>query len=79
MSEVEDKVANIIVRILGVERDSIIPAARFQEDLEADSLEVVDMIMSVEDTFNIEIPDEAAETLHAVGDLIAYIRAQQRS
>lgn len=74
MSEVEEKVADIIVGILDVEREKITPAARFQEDLDADSLEIVDMIMSVEDIFDIEIPDETAETLHTVGDVITYIK-----
>lgn len=77
MSEVEEKVADIIVGILETERDVIKPAARFQEDLEADSLEVVDLIMSVEEAFDIEIPDEKAETLRTVGDLIAYIKTKQ--
>lgn len=55
------------------------PVARFQEDLDADSLEVVDMIMSVEDAFDIEIADEKAETLRTVGDLIAFIKTKQNA
>lgn len=79
MSEVEEKVAEIITGILEVEREKITPAARFQEDLDADSLEVVDMIMSVEDAFDIEVADETAETLRTVGDLIAFIKTSQNA
>jgi acyl carrier protein len=74
LSDVEEKVADIIVGIIGTDRDAITPAARFREDLDADSLEVVDLIMSVEDTFGIDLPDEKAEGLFTVGDLVIYIK-----
>ncbi len=62
-----------------IDREAIKPTARFQNDLDADSLEVVDLIMSAEDTFDIEIPDDKAETLLTVGDLIAYIKTKQKA
>lgn len=78
MSDVEDRLTDIIVSILEVEPDNIKPSSRFQEDLDADSLEVLDLIMTVEDTFDIEVPDEKAETLLTVGDVIAFIKSKQR-
>jgi acyl carrier protein len=79
LNEVEEKVADSITGILGVERDTIKPSSRFKEDLDADSLEVIDLIMSIEDLFDIEIPDETAETLRTVGDLTAYIKTKAAS
>ena len=79
MSEVEEKVADIIVGILEVEREKITPAARFQEDLDANSLAVVGIVMSAEDAFDIHIPDETADILRTVGELIAFIETTQRA
>jgi len=77
MSDVESRVAEIIVAILGMPHDEIKSTSRFREDLEADSLEVIDMIMSVEDGFGIVVPDEKAGILLTVSDLVAHIKAAQ--
>jgi acyl carrier protein len=77
MSRIEDQVARIIVEALAIDADRISPSSRFREDLEADSLEVVELIMSVEEEFGVEVPDEIAETVRTVGDLIALIKAEQ--
>merc|ERR1719231_36943 len=61
--EVEDKVKGIIAEQLGVELDSVVPGASFTEDLGADSLDAVELIMAIEEAFDIEIPDEEAETM----------------
>ena len=68
-----DKVKNVIVDKLGVDEDSIKPEAHFVNDLGADSLDTVELIMQFEEDFNIEIPDEDAETLRSVGQAVDYI------
>lgn len=67
MSVVEDRVADIIFKTPDFRREAIKASTRFQEDLDADSLEVVELIMSVEDKFDIEVLDEKAEALRTVG------------
>jgi len=70
---VEDKVKSIIAEQLGVKPEEVTPAASFVDDLGADSLDTVELIMALEEEFNIEIPDEDAEKMKTVGDVIKYI------
>ena len=68
-----DKVKNIVVDKLGVEESRVVPEANFLDDLGADSLDVVELIMEFEEEFDIEIPDEDAETITTVGAALDYI------
>ena len=71
---VEEKVKSIIVEQLGVDANEVTPEASFVDDLGADSLDTVELVMAFEEAFNIEIPDEAAEKIQKVKDAIAYIQ-----
>jgi len=71
---VEERVKEIIVEQLGVEEDEVQPAAKFIEDLGADSLDTVELVMAFEEEFDLEIPDEDAEKISTVGDAISYIK-----
>jgi acyl carrier protein len=73
MSSVEDRIKNIVVDLLGVDADRVVPAARFREDLEADSLDLVELIMAFEEEFGGEITDEDAQKITTVGEAISYI------
>ena len=75
----EDKVKEIIVEQLGVEAGQVNPEASFIDDLGADSLDTVELVMAFEEEFNIEIPDEDAEKIKKVGDAIEYIKAHAKS
>jgi acyl carrier protein len=70
---VADRVKDIIVEQLGVNADQVTPEAKFIEDLGADSLDTVELVMAFEEEFGAEIPDEDAEKLQSVGDVIRYI------
>ena len=70
-----EKVKNILAEQFDVEEDSTTAETNLQEDLGADSLDVVDLLMSIEDEFETEIPDEEVENIHTVGDLVSYIEA----
>ena len=70
----EDKVKDIIVDQLGVDPNEVTPEAHFIEDLGADSLDTVELVMAFEDEFNIEIPDEDAEKISTVGSAIDYLK-----
>ena len=72
MSDVAEKVKKIIVDQLGVSADEVKPEASFVEDLGADSLDIVELIMGIEEEFDIEIPDEDAEKLTTVGEAMSY-------
>ena len=72
----EAKVREIIVNELGVEAEKVTPEASFVEDLGADSLDTVELVMAFEEEFGMEIPDEDAEQLQTVGDAIKYIEEQ---
>ena len=78
MSEVAEKVKEIIVDKLGVDPGLVTETASFTNDLGADSLDTVELIMEFEKAFEITIPDEAAEKIATVGDAIAYIEANQK-
>jgi acyl carrier protein len=73
MSDIEEKVKDIIVEELGVEREKLTEAASFMEDLGADSLDTVELVMAFEKEFDIDIPDEEAEKLRTVGDALKYL------
>ncbi|MBD5140986.1 MAG: acyl carrier protein [Oscillospiraceae bacterium] len=72
-----DKVKEIIVEQLDVDADKVVTGANIQDDLGADSLDVVDLVMSLEEEFDIEIPDEAVENIKTVGDIVKYIEDNQ--
>jgi acyl carrier protein len=74
---VEQRVKEIIADQLGVEMEKITPEARFVYDLGADSLDVVELIMAFEEEFGIEIPDEDAEKIATVKDVLDYIKSKQ--
>jgi acyl carrier protein len=73
MASTQDRVTDIIVELLGVDKAKVKPEATFREDLEADSLDLVELIMAFEDEFNGEISDEEAQKIKSVGDAIKYI------
>jgi acyl carrier protein len=70
---IEARVKDIIVDQLGVNADQVTPEAKFVEDLGADSLDTVELVMAFEEEFSVEVPDEDAEKLQNVGDVIKYI------
>ncbi len=72
--DVYDRMKKIIVEQLGVEETDVTPQASFVEDLNADSLDLVELIMSLEEEFNLEISDEDAEKIHTVGDALEYVQ-----
>jgi len=74
---VEERVKEIICEQLGVEEDEVTPNAKFIEDLGADSLDTVELVMAFEEEFDLEIPDEDAEKITTVGDAISYIKENQ--
>ena len=79
MSNVEEKVKDIIVEELGVEREKLTSEASFMEDLGADSLDTVELVMAFEKEFDIDIPDEDAEKLRTVGDALAYLNEKVKA
>jgi acyl carrier protein len=70
---VEDKVRDIIVEQLGVAPEEVVPEASFIDDLGADSLDIVELVMAIEEEFGLEIPDDDAEKLQSIGDAISYV------
>lgn len=77
MSETASRVKAIIVDKLGVDENEVTPTANFTQDLGADSLDTVELIMEFEKEFNITIPDDKAQSIATVGDAIAYIEAEE--
>jgi acyl carrier protein len=73
MAATEERVKKIVVDLLGVDEDRVVPTARFREDLEADSLDLVELIMAFEEEFGGEITDEDAQKITTVGEAISYI------
>jgi acyl carrier protein len=76
MATVQPKVKEVIVEQLGVDPDRVKPEASFIDDLGADSLDIVELVMAMEEEFGIEIPDEDAEKLKTVGDVASYLQAK---
>jgi acyl carrier protein len=72
--QLEDRVTNIIVNHLNVSQEEVIPEASFVDDLGADSLDIVELVMAMEEEFDVEIPDEDAEKIQTIGDAIAYLK-----
>lgn len=70
----EDRLSKLIADQLGVEAERVVPEASFTDDLEADSLDLVELIMSIEEEFKVEIPDEDADKIATVGDALSYLR-----
>ena len=75
-TDVFEKVKSIIVEQLGVDEDEVTPEASFIDDLGADSLDIVELVMAFEETFGLEIPDEDAEKITTVGDAVRYIQSR---
>lgn len=77
MSDTFNEIKGIIVDLLGADEAKITPEARFREDLEADSLDIVELIMAFEDKFGSEISDEDAQNISTVGEAVSYIDSQR--
>jgi acyl carrier protein len=73
MSDIVDRVKKIVVEHLDAEEDKVVESASFIDDLGADSLDTVELVMAFEEEFGIEIPDEAAETIQSFGDAVKFI------
>jgi len=73
MASIDERVKNIIIEQLGVEESQVTESAKFVEDLGADSLDTVELVMALEEEFTVEIPDEDAEKIATVGDAVKYI------
>jgi acyl carrier protein len=71
---VEDRVKQIVVSQLGVDEGAVVAKAKFIEDLGADSLDIVELVMAMEEAFGVDIPDEEAENIRTVQDAISYIK-----
>lgn len=77
MSDVADRVKKIVVEHLGVDADKVVEGASFIDDLGADSLDTVELVMAFEEEFGVEIPDDAAETILTVGDAVKFIESSK--
>ena len=73
MSNIKERVTDIVVEQLGLERDKVRPESKFVDDLGADSLDTVELVMALEEEFDIEIPDEEAEKITTLQEAIAYV------
>jgi acyl carrier protein len=78
MASAEEKVKQIIVEQLGADEAEVTAGASFQDDLGADSLDIVELVMAFEESFEIEIPDEDAEKIKTVGDAVNYVQAHAK-
>ena len=78
MASAEEKVKQIIVEQLGVDETEVTGGASFQDDLGADSLDIVELVMAFEEAFDVEIPDEEAEKIKTVQDAINYVNAHSK-
>jgi acyl carrier protein len=74
---IEERVKEIIVDQLGVSADQVTPGAKFVEDLGADSLDTVELVMALEEEFDVEVPDDEAEKLQAVSDVVTFITSKK--
>ena len=77
MSDIADRVKNIVVEHLGVDADKVVEGASFIDDLGADSLDTVELVMAFEEEFGVEIPDDAAETIQTVQNAIDFIQSKK--
>ena len=77
--DIKEKVVKVVVEQLGVKEEEVKSEARFVEDLGADSLDTVEMVMAIEEEFGIEIPDDDAEKAKTVGDVISYIDSKLKA
>lgn len=75
MSDITDRLKKIVVEHLSVDEDKVVEGASFIDDLGADSLDTVELVMAFEEEFSIEIPDDAAETIQSFGDAVKYVTA----
>jgi acyl carrier protein len=75
---IEQRVKDIIVEQLGVKPEQVVPSAKFIEDLGADSLDTVELVMALEEEFGIEVPDDQAEKLQSVGDVMKYVEENSK-
>ncbi|MCF8708667.1 MULTISPECIES: acyl carrier protein [Sphingomonadaceae] len=73
MSDIADQVTELVADQLGADREKVVPDAHFIDDLGADSLDVVELVMRIEEEFGVSIPDADAETIQTVGEAIAYL------
>jgi len=73
MSDITDRLKKIVVEHLSVDEDKVVEGASFIDDLGADSLDTVELVMAFEEEFSIEIPDDAAETIQSFGDAVKYV------
>ncbi len=73
-TNLEERVSEMIIEQLGATKEEIVPEASFIDDLGADSLDIVELVMAMEETFDIEIPDDDAEKIQTIGDAVAYLR-----
>jgi acyl carrier protein len=73
-TDLEERVSEMIIEQLGATKQEIVPEASFIDDLGADSLDIVELVMAMEETFDIEIPDDDAEKIQTIGDAVAYLR-----
>ena len=74
MSDIADRVKKIVVEHLGVDAEKVVEGASFIDDLGADSLDTVELVMAFEEEFGVEIPDDAAETILTVGDAVKFLK-----
>jgi acyl carrier protein len=72
--ELENRITEIIVEQLGVAREEVVPEAAFIDDLGADSLDIVELVMAMEEEFDVEIPDDDAEKIQTIGDAVSYLK-----
>ena len=77
MESLSDRVQSIVGNHLGVERGSLVPEANLLDDLGADSLDVVELVMALEEEFGIEVPDADVENIRTIGDIVTYIGARE--
>ena len=73
-TDLEERVSEMIIEQLGATKEEIVPEASFIDDLGADSLDIVELVMAMEENFDIEIPDDDAEKIQTIGDAVAYLR-----
>ncbi|MES2728795.1 MAG: acyl carrier protein [Pseudomonadota bacterium] len=78
MSDIADRVKKIVVEHLSVDADKVVESASFIDDLGADSLDTVELVMAFEEEFGVEIPDDAAEKIQTVGDAVSFITANAK-